>query len=254
MYRIDLNCDVGEGFGIYSFGHDEEIIKLITSANIACGFHAGDPNQMFKTVNECLKNGVAIGAHPGYPDLIGFGRRPMCLSYNDVRHMIVYQVGALMAVARSLGGEVKYVKPHGELYNSAVSHIETASAVIDAVASLEGPALVTLAGSPIVELAREKGLKVLQEGYADRNYKADGTLLGRKSGGAVVTDPVEAAGKAVKMVKENRVVCCDGKEIKVYVDTICVHGDNANAVAILQEIRAAFLKDNVLIKNPFEEL
>ncbi len=254
MDRIDLNCDVGEGFGIYSFGNDQEILTLITSANVACGFHAGDPNHMFKTVNECLKNGVAVGAHPGYPDLVGFGRRSMHLSYDDVRNMIIYQVGALMAVAKALGGEVKHVKPHGELYNSAVNNIDTAVAVIDAVALLGGPALVALAGSAVVELAREKGVKVLQEGYADRNYREDGTLMSRKSGQAVITEPEEAAEQAVRMVKENKIVSSEGKELKVQVDTICVHGDNPHAVAILKKIRTRLSQNDIVIKYPFEKL
>ncbi|MHB9095140.1 MAG: 5-oxoprolinase subunit PxpA [Eubacteriales bacterium] len=254
MCRIDLNCDIGEGFGIYSFGQDEELIHLITSANIACGFHAGDPNQMVKTVELCLVNDVAIGAHPGYPDLAGFGRRAMDLSYHDIKNMVLYQAGALTAVAKALGGKVEHVKPHGALYNSAVNNMEIAAAVIDAVASLDGPALVALAGSKVVRLAREKGLRIIQEGFADRSYKPDGSLLGRKFETSVITDPTGAAENVVRMVKENRIICHSGEEISVHVDTVCVHSDNRKALEIIKEIRAALYKNEIMLLKPSHEL
>ncbi len=250
MYRIDLNCDIGEGYGAFSFGNDDELIGLITSANIACGYHAGDPDQMFRTVDLCLKNNVAVGAHPGYPDLLGFGRRAMHMSYNEIKNMIVYQVGALMGIARALGGAVEHVKPHGALYNSAVNDMEVSSAIIDAVSCLEGPALVALAGSKIVSLAREKGLKVYQEGFADRSYRPDGSLLSRKSEKAVIKDPAEAAGRVLKMIKEKKATCYTGEEINIHVDTICVHGDNSSAPDILKEIRKTLFANDIMLVKP----
>lgn len=253
MYRIDLNCDVGEGFGIYGFGQDEEILHLVTSANIACGFHAGDPDQMMRTVNQCLKNDVSIGAHPGYPDLQGFGRRYMNLSYNEIKNAILYQVGALMGIVKAYGGRVEHVKPHGALYNSAVNNMEIAAAVIDAVACLDGPALVALAGSKMIQLAREKGLPVIQEGFADRTYRPDGTLIDRKAERSVITNPVEAAEQVVMMVKEKRIICFSGEEIPVHVDTVCIHGDNPYSLDILKEIRASLYKNDVLLLKPASE-
>jgi len=254
MYRIDLNCDIGEGFGIYSFGQDKELLGLITSANIACGFHAGDPNQMFNTVKMCLEHDVAIGAHPGYPDLPGFGRRSMEFDYDEIRNMILYQAGALAAIAGSLGGKVEHIKPHGELYNTALRNDGVAAAVVDAVAGLKGPALVMMAGSKIVEMAQKRGVKVIHEGFADRNYGSDRTLLSRKFADAVINDPERAASRVIRMIKENRVDCCNGSDMPLYADTICVHSDNKNAVNILKQIRKELDRNNVQLLKPSHEL
>lgn len=243
MFTIDINSDIGEGFGIYTISRDDDIVRLITSANIACGFHAGDPEQMFKTTEMCLKNGVAIGAHPGYPDLAGFGRRAIEMSRRNIRNMILYQVGALMAIAGALGGRVEHVKPHGALYNTAFHNAETALAVIEAVGLLNGPALVAPAGSVLAKKAPEKGVRVIIEGFADRRYNPDGTLADRQLPGAVITSPDQAAKQALQMVTQRTVSCLAGEELNINIDTICIHGDNLHAVDILKAIR------NILIDN-----
>jgi len=250
MYRIDLNCDIGESIGVYKYGFDEELIKFVTSANIACGFHAGDYNQMSKTVKLCLENGVTIGAHPGFPDLAGFGRRSMNMGYDDIKNMVLYQTGALIAIAKSLGAEVTHVKPHGELYNSAARNPQTAAAVIDAVAILEVPALMVLTASDMVEAARAKGLTVIREGFADRNYNPDGTLVSRNSGNALITDSETAARQALQMVKEKKITCTGGEDIELEVDSICIHGDTPHAVEMAGIIKNIFTKNNIKLINP----
>lgn len=250
MDRIDINVDAGEGFGIYKIGNDEEILELVSSANIACGFHAGDHVQMAKTVEMCLRNKVAVGAHPGYPDLMGFGRKALSFSYDEIKNMILYQVGALISIAKALGGTVEHVKPHGALYNKAAVDIETAHAVIEAVLYLDGPALVGLAGSKLVHLAKDKGLRVYEEGFADRNYEADGTLVSRSHSCSVISDPVKAAERVIKMVKEGKVASRDGKEIELQVDTICIHGDTESAVLIAKQIRSALAGNGIQMTRP----
>lgn len=248
--RVDLNCDMGEGYGVYSFGQDEKLAGLITSANIACGYHAGDHNQMFKTVNLCLKHNVAIGAHPGYPDLAGFGRRAIDFSDQEIRNMIVYQTGALMAITRCLGGRVEHVKPHGHLYNLAARDIRTAAGVIDAVLLLDGPALVAPAGSVLAGTAETRGLKVIREGFADRHYCTDGSLVSRSQPGSVITEPQQAAERVIRMLKEHRIICQNGDETEIIVDTVCVHGDNENAVYILKEIRRVLELNKISLSRP----
>lgn len=247
MCQIDLNCDLGEGYGPYSFGQDEEIISLISSANIACGYHAGDPQQMFKTVKMCLEHQVAIGAHPGYPDLAGFGRRSMGLSYEEIRGSIIYQVGGLMAIAGCLGGQVVHIKPHGALYHAALNNRSTAAAIIEAVALLKGPALMIMAGTKIVDWARESGLRVIEEGFADRNYQTRGALVGRQDPQAVITDPREAAARVLRMVTEHQVDCVGGEAARVTVDTVCIHSDHPQAVNMLTEIRRELGRHKVRI-------
>lgn len=250
MDKIDINVDAGEGFGIYKIGNDEEILKLVSSANIACGFHAGDPVQMAKTVEWCLENNVAVGAHPGYPDLAGFGRKAMSFGFDEIKNMILYQVGALASITKALGGVVEHVKPHGALYNKAAVEMETANAVIEAVLSLEGPALVGLAGSQLIRLAKDRGLRVYEEGFADRNYEADGTLVSRNDPDSVISDPVKAARRVVKMVKEKKVDVRGGKEIGLHVDTVCIHGDTDSAFLIAKEIRDALAKNGIQLIKP----
>lgn len=250
MDRIDINVDAGEGFGIYRVGKDEEILKLVSSANIACGFHAGDPLQMARTIELCLRNEVAVGAHPGYPDLMGFGRKAMSFNPEEIKNIILYQVGALLSIAKALGVTVEHVKPHGALYNKAAVDVETAHAVIEAVLSLDGPALVGLAGSKLVQLAKSRGLRVLEEGFADRNYEADGTLVSRNDSCSVISDPMEAAQRVIKMVKESKITSRDGKEINLQVDTICIHGDTDSAVSIAKEIRRALAANGIRLTRP----
>lgn len=248
--NIDLNADIGEGFGIYKFGQDEALLGFVSSANIACGFHAGDPLQMARTVEFCLKNEVAVGAHPGYPDLAGFGRREMTLSFDELKSMIIYQVGALSAIAKALGCDIKHVKPHGALYNKAATDEQTARALIEAVLSLEGPALVALAGSQLVKMARGNGLTVYEEGFADRNYNLDGTLVSRSQSDAIIGDPVHAANRAVVMVKNKKVFTPDGLEVSLNVDTLCIHGDSSQALETAVMIRKALTDNGITISKP----
>lgn len=254
MNRVDLNCDIGEGYGVCEYGPDSELTKLITSANIACGFHAGDYNQMFKTVALCLENGVAIGAHPGYPDLAGFGRRPMKFGYDEIKFMVLYQCGALTAIAAALGGKVTHVKPHGELYNASAMNPETAAAVADAVERLNGPALVVLAGSQLAREAQKRGLTIIREGFADRGYNPDGTLADRRSGGALITDPEASARQALQMIQEKSITCLTGEVISVEIDSICVHGDTPDAVGIVRKLRQTLAENNIVVANPLREI
>lgn len=253
MDRIDINVDAGEGFGIYKIGDDEELLKLVSSANIACGFHAGDPLTMAKTVELCLRNKVAVGAHPGYPDLMGFGRKAMSFSFDEIKNMILYQVGALSSIAKALGGTVEHIKPHGALYNKAAADVETAHAVIEAVLSLNGPALVGLAGSKLVHLAKSRGLRVYEEGFADRHYEADGTLVSRKDPASVISDPVVVAKRVIKMVQEKKAASRDGQEIRLQVDTICIHGDTDSAVLIAKQIRSVLAENGIQLTRPVLE-
>jgi UPF0271 protein len=236
--KIDLNCDMGESYGIYHIGADEPLMGWITSANIACGYHAGDPLVMDKTVRLAAQSGVGIGAHPSFPDLLGFGRRPMQLGPEEIENYVLYQVGALAAFARSVGAKLAHVKPHGALYNMAAKDIETARAIARGVARAGSDLiLVGLAGSALVEAAREEGLRVASEGFADRAYNPDGTLRSRKLPGAVIENPEEAAERAVKIARDGIVVAHTGEEIALRVDTLCVHGDNLAAVEIVKTIR-----------------
>lgn len=236
--RVDLNCDMGESFGRYRIGADEALMPFITSANIACGYHAGDPLVMDRTVRLAVKHGVGVGAHPGFPDLMGFGRRQMQLGPEEIENYILYQVGALAAFAQAVGAELAHVKPHGALYNMAAKDRTLAEAIVHGVARFSRELiLVGLAGSRLVEAAEEAGLRVAQEGFADRAYSPDGTLRSRRLPGALIEDPKVAAERAVRMARDGVVVAHTGEEIPLRVDTICVHGDTPTAVEIAQTIR-----------------
>jgi UPF0271 protein len=236
--KIDLNCDMGEGFGAYRLGNDEVLMGLVTSANIACGYHAGDPLVMDRTVRLAAQYGVGIGAHPGFPDLVGFGRRAMLLAPEEIENAVLYQVGALAAFARSVGSELAHVKPHGALYNMAAKDIEVAWAIARGVARAgEEIIVVGLAGSVMIEAALEAGLRVAREGFADRAYEADGSLRSRKLDGALIHDPETAAERAVRIARDGIAVAYTGEEIPLQVDTLCVHGDTPGAVEIVKAIR-----------------
>jgi UPF0271 protein len=236
--KIDLNCDMGEGFGAYRLGNDEALMPLITSANIACGYHAGDPLVMDRTVRLAAQHGVSIGAHPGFPDLVGFGRRAMQLTPDEIEDAILYQVGALAAFARSAGAGLAHVKPHGALYNMAVKDAEVARAIVRGIARFDSNLIVVgLAGSSMIEAARKAGLRSACEGFADRAYDPDGTLRSRKLDGAVLSDPEAAAEQAVGIARDGVVTAYTGEEISLQVDTICVHGDTPGAVEIVRAIR-----------------
>ena len=254
LNKIDLNSDVGESFGNYKLGLDEEVIPLISSANIACGFHAGDPTVMRHTIAIAKKNGVAIGAHPGFPDLIGFGRRNLDASLEEIRDYVTYQIGALQAFTAAAGMTLQHVKPHGALYNMAVKDPTIWDAVAEAIAAVNARLILyVLAGMDrenLKAIGAKHGLRIAYEFFGDRAYNPDGSLVSRKEPGAVIHDGDIVAEKIVKMVKEGRVVCIDGTEIDMTADTICVHGDNPAALSLVQKIRATLQASGVDIAPP----
>ena len=249
MYRVDLNCDLGESFGAYKIGVDEDILPFVTSANIACGFHAGDPAVMRKTVALALKNNVAIGAHPGLPDLVGFGRRQMDISPQEAYDMVVYQLGALQAFVKAEGAVLQHVKPHGALYNMAAKSQSLATAIAEAVYKVD-PSLILfgLSGSELVAAGEKIGLKVAHEVFADRTYQLDGALTPRKQADALITNDEEAVAQVVRMVKEGRVASRQGTDVAVKADTVCIHGDGAHALAFARKIRQSLLDSGIAVK------
>ena len=250
MFKVDLNSDLGEGFGLYRIGMDKEIIEHISSANIGCGFHGGDPIVMDETVAECKARSVAIGAHPGFMDLMGFGRRNMVVSPKEAKAYLKYQVGALMAFATAHGLQVQHVKPHGALYNMAAVDLELATALTEAVAEVD-PKLIFLglSNSQMISAAKASGLAVANEVFADRAYNADGTLVARSKPGAVIHDPEICIARVVRMVKENKVQAITGEDVDLKPDSICVHGDNAAAVEFVREIRKALAAEGIEVCN-----
>ena len=238
MPRIDINCDLGEGFGVYEVGQDERIFPLITSANIACGFHAGDPVIMQRSVELAIRHHVSIGAHPGTPDLMGFGRRRMDLEPDEIECLLIYQIGAIEAMARAHGAVLRHVKPHGWLYNEAASNLELARGIARAVKKVS-PRLVLfgLSGSFLIRAAEEEGLPFAREAFVDRAYLEDGTLAPRTRPGAVITNPDRAANQALRIAQAKEVICLQRGEIHVGADTLCVHGDNPEVLRVLREVR-----------------
>jgi len=245
---IDLNCDMGESFGNYKIGQDEEVIKYITSSNIACGFHAGDPNVMRYTVKLAKENNVAIGAHPGFPDLQGFGRRNMDITPKEVKNLITYQIGALQAISKSEGLSLQHVKPHGALYNMIANDKKLGQAAVEAVLEMDKDfILVCLANSEIIDIALKLGLKVAREGFADRAYNSDSTLVKRSIPGAVISDPDLIAERVIKMINQQEVETINGKIIDLQIDTICLHGDNINALNVIKAIRKILIEEKIKI-------
>src|SRR5437868_3341384 len=227
---IDLNADLGESFGAYRIGADDAIMSSISSANIACGFHGGDPSVMRSAVHLARTHGVAVGAHPGLPDLAGFGRREMRVSPDDVHAMVLYQIGALAAFLRADGARLRHVKAHGALYNMAVRDRVLAEAIAGAVRDFDASLVVFgLPGSHLIEAARQLGLPTAAEGFADRGYEPDGSLTPRSREGAVLHDEETVVARAVRMATEGRVAATDGTDLRVDVDTICTHGDTPGA-------------------------
>ncbi len=247
--QIDMNSDVGESFGVYKLGLDEEVIPQITSANIACGFHGGDPGIMRRTVAVAKACGVEVGAHPGFPDLLGFGRRNMDATLEEIQDYVVYQMGALMAVARSLGVRLQHVKTHGGLYNMSAADIKIMEAIAEAVARVDDETILVvlapLKREPQREIGRRYGIRIAFEAFADRAYHKDGSLVSRRIKGAVIEDHQRVAERAVKMALEGKVMAIDGTEIELKADTICVHGDNPAAVGMVKRIREGFIAAGV---------
>ncbi|WP_285115704.1 5-oxoprolinase subunit PxpA [Leifsonia sp. fls2-241-R2A-40a] len=238
MTTVDLNSDLGESFGAWSMGDDAALLRLVSSANVACGFHAGDPSTMLATCRQAAADGVVVGAHVSYRDLAGFGRRAMEVPPGELRDEVLYQLAALSGLARVAGTAVKYVKPHGALYNRIVADATQARAVVDAVAAFDpGLALLGLAGSAVERAAEEAGLRFVREAFVDRGYWTDGTLVPRTEPGALLDGDDEIAARAVRMVTEGVVTAADGTDLRVEVDSLCVHGDTPGAVAMARAVR-----------------
>ncbi|MGY1641961.1 LamB/YcsF family protein [Geodermatophilus sp. SYSU D00703] len=237
---MDLNSDLGEGFGQWQLGDDDALLGIVTSANVACGFHASDPSIMRRVCARAAEAGVAIGAQVSYRDLAGFGRRFMDVEPDELTADVLYQVGALEAFARVAGSRVRYVKPHGALYNAIVGHEEQAAAVVRAVVAYDrGLPVLGLPGSAWLRLAEEAGLTVVREAFADRAYTPEGTLVSRRSPGAVLHDPAEIAARCLAMARGEPIADVEGNPLRIDPDSICVHGDTPGAVAIARDVRAA---------------
>lgn len=249
MFRIDLNCDMGESFGTYKMGTDEEILGFVTSANIACGFHAGDPAVMRKTVSLALKKGVAVGAHPGLPDLVGFGRRNMDISPQEAHDMVIYQIGALYGFVKAEGGAMQHVKPHGALYNMAANSPELAKAIAEAVYKVD-PELILfgLSGSELVKAGEAIGLRTAHEVFADRTYQRDGSLTPRSQPDALITDHDEAVRQVERMILEGKVRSRQGADVVIQADTVCIHGDGPHALQFARRIRESLESSGIFVQ------
>ncbi|AFK01576.1 UPF0271 protein ybgL [Emticicia oligotrophica DSM 17448] len=247
--QIDLNCDMGEAFGSWPMGNDQKLMEAISSANIACGFHAGDASIMRKTAQLALENGVAIGAHPGFPDLQGFGRRNMQLSPQEIYDICVYQIGAMFGTVRALGGKLHHVKPHGALYNMAAKDIALAKAIAEATRAIH-PELILygLSGSHLISEAEKLGLRTASEVFADRTYQNDGSLTPRTHANAMIEDTSLAVEQVIQMVEQKSVFATDGTKVGIKADTICVHGDGNHAVEFAFTLRKELLLRNITIK------
>jgi 5-oxoprolinase (ATP-hydrolysing) subunit A len=248
--QIDINCDMGESFGQFKVGNDEAVFPYITSCSIACGFHGGDANHMERTVTSAIARGVRIGAHPSYPDLAGFGRKKMQLSSKELNSIIKYQVSALRGMTDSLGGQLEYVKPHGALYNTIAGNREEAKTVYEAIREVDPSLMVMgLAGSIAAEIAQELGLQFIAEAFADRTYRADGTLTSRSEEGAVISDADESVVQVLSIILDKHVVTSEGITIPMHADSICIHGDNPAAVDILRALDEALEMNHILKRN-----
>jgi UPF0271 protein len=244
--RIDLNCDMGESFGMYKMGLDEEVIKYISSANIACGFHAGDPMWMRHTVRLAEENDVAIGAHTSFPDLVGFGRRNMDASPDEAKTDVIYQIGALQAFTKTK--KLEHVKPHGAMYNRAVADEDLARAICDALLEVDSNlVLVALAGSRWVSIAGDMGLRVAREIFADRALNPDGTLVSRSKEGSVLHDVAEVAERSLRMVKDGKATAINGDTIEVDAESLCIHGDTPGAVEMAKVLREQLDAEGIVV-------
>ncbi|MBN6187154.1 LamB/YcsF family protein [Aneurinibacillus sp. BA2021] len=249
MYRVDINCDMGESFGAYRMGTDEDILSFVTSANIACGFHAGGPSVMRRTVELALAKGVAIGAHPGLPDLEGFGRRNMDITPQEAYDMVVYQIGALYGFVKASGARMQHVKPHGALYNMAAKDSALSEAIAEAVYKVD-PELILfgLSGGELVKAGERIGLRTAHEVFADRTYQLDGTLTSRREPQALITNTEEAVQQVIRMVKEQKVHTLQKQDIAIQADTVCIHGDGAHALDFARNIRQLLAQADVSVR------
>jgi len=249
MIRIDINSDMGESFGAYTIGHDAGLMKAITSANVAAGFHGGDPSVLRATIRMAKANGVAVGAHPGFPDLVGFGRRELNVTPKEAEDFVLYQVAAVAGVARAEGVALQHVKPHGALFNMAVRNRELADAIARGVAAFDANLILFgLPGSEILTAGRSAGLRVAAEVFADRAYEPDGSLASRRKPGAVIHDADAVVARAVRMVKDRSVVAIDGSVVSLDADTICVHGDTPGSDVLAAKIRGGFEAAGITVK------
>lgn len=247
---IDLNSDMGESFGRWKLGDDEALLQVVSSANVACGFHAGDPSVMLRTLEYAASRGVVVGTHVAYRDLAGFGRRYVDAAPAELRADVMYQIAALEGVARSVGAAVRYVKPHGALYNRIVRDEVQAQAVVDAIRSVDDSlAILTQPGAVVGQVAEAEGLQVFHEAFADRAYNADGTLVSRRLPGAVITDPAEVAARVLRMVQCHEVEAIDGSIVALHADSVCVHGDSPFAVAMARAVRARLEAEAIVIRS-----
>ena len=247
--RVDINSDVGESFGAYTLGHDAGLMASITSANVAAGFHAGDPSVLRETIRLARAGGVAVGAHPGFPDLVGFGRRELSVTPRDAEDFVLYQIAAVAGVAAAEGVKLQHVKPHGALFNMAVKHAELASAIARAVAAFD-PSLILfgLPGSELLNAGRAAGLRVAAEVFADRAYEPDGSLASRRTPGSVIHDAALVVSRAVRIVTDRFVEAIDGTMVSLDADTICVHGDTPGSDDLAAKLRAGLVAAGVTVK------
>ncbi|KRP59499.1 LamB/YcsF family protein [Pseudomonas trivialis] len=251
MRAIDLNSDLGESFGAWSMGDDSAMLDVVTSANVACGFHAGDPAGILRTLQAAAAKNVTIGAHVAYPDKVGFGRRNMDLASDELTADVIYQIGALQGLARAAGTAVRYVKPHGALYNTIAHDRRQALAVIAALRAIDPTLiLVALAGSTLIQWARDEGLQCVAEAFADRAYTPQGTLVSRREPGAVLHDPKQVAQRMLRLVEDGTIEAIDGTRTRIEADSICVHGDSPAAVDMARELRRVLEQANLSVR-PF---
>jgi UPF0271 protein len=249
MKMIDLNCDMGESFGTYVLGYDEQAMPFVTSINVACGFHASDPDNMARTVKLAKKHGIAVGAHPGFPDLVGFGRRSMALSPDEIQNTVMYQIGALDAFCRSEGIKMQHVKAHGALYNMAEKDLAIAVAIAAAIKAVNSELyMLCLANSQMIVAAKQVGIPCVAEAFADRAYTDEGTLVSRKLPGSVIHDIDQVVNRVIKMVRDHSVISITGQEVPIQMQTVCVHGDTPGAVNMLKSIRVELEKENIALR------
>lgn len=248
--KMDLNSDLGESLGAWRMGDDAAMLDIVSSANVACGFHGGDPAGILETLKAAQERGVMVGAHVSYPDLIGFGRRNMDVASSDLVAGVIYQIGALQGLAQAAGTRVRYVKPHGALYNTIAQDKRQAHDVIHAIRAIDpGLVLVALAGSPLIAWARDAGLTVVAEAFADRGYTPEGALVSRREPGAVLHDVEQIAERMLTLVRDGVVRAVDGSDVRIAADSICVHGDSPGAVAIARHLRQRFEQEGVRISS-----